>query len=386
MLSTARQTTALSLKGTHELTCCQQAVHGPATGGIPCVRRSSSERSRPLRTDSPPRHVSFEVHPDPAEGSAPVELLPTGDVIPEGWTGRDRIRDDQRMVSGRAATRRLRNASGLCRESTKSRRIVLKAPPGRDQRTMLPTDRVSMQSEPFGGTTGPAGVESSKVSCLFPAGCAGRKVAVGGIVVTEDGHGPDLHHTDTTRRLGFAHIMREPAIDHCMVGSSSGVQLHHAPLPRRSAAGQGFFTRVGAVQAGWCDVSSTHRLEPSDVPCDSMGHPIDKSFLADGREQELMHQEDGISTCSTKLSSFRGTIQASSECPESPWTSRTGSTFQTGVSSDALFVGHPDLGRESRPPDSAMLTGTVVTDQAGRDGTRPIRDAGFSDSFFNGRW
>ena len=226
-------------------------------------------------------------------------------------------------------------------------------------------------------------VDASIDSCSMtnPARCAGRKVAVGGLVAGRSGSTSGLHDADTWRGLHLVDNLTGSAGTLCTGDLHSGADLHHAPLPRRSAAGQGFLTRVGAVHAGWCDVSSRNRRGPSDSSCDSIGVQGGKSFLATWKDRTVMHQEDGITVRSTRLPSFRGGSPASSDRQGVTWTSRPGSHISDVAVSESSCIGCPGQTGGSRTPDSAMLAVPVETDQGGHDERRLVGGAGFFDLF-----
>ena len=389
MPNSAHKTTALSLNRTPAPAEQLRADEFPARGGSPRVHGSSPELPRHIDPGMTPLHAGTEVHwIEQAGMTTSIELLPIDGAPhtePAAPFRQGRSGNEPHLASRRPATASLHAVAGPERHGTNEQAIVFRSAPRHVEHTSNGTWSASGSSEPFGGTKGLVDASIDSCSMTDPARCAGRKVAVGGLVASRFGIGSGLRDADTWRGSSLVDNLIGCTDTQCTGDRHSGADLHHAPLPRRSAAGQGFVTRVGAVHAGWCDVSSRDRRGPSDPSCDSIGVHGGKSFLAVRIDRTVMHQEDGITVGPTRLPSFRGTSPASSDRQGVTWTSRSESTINDPAFSELSFIGCPGRAGGSRTPDSVMLTAKVGTDQGGPDEWMLVGGAGFFDLFPGGR-
>jgi hypothetical protein len=351
----------------------------PALGRMPGDAIASATPSRCTRTGRLPLEGPVAADLDSNSRCSAVKLLPTADAIETSGLGPNDCAKTRGSIRAETKASARTDLPG-----TGDNRIDSRTTEPRDQRTWSSTADRSRDSEPFhGGTTGMGGFVEFADQISVLVGCVDEKVAVGGSADVIEGPTPDEDPV-TARTLGSA--TNSPLFLEFRVFSAlPGADTLHDTLPWPNTPGPGFSTRVGAVQPGWCDVSSTNQCEPSDVSSDLKAMVGDNSFLAPECDLSPMHLEDGIDDTTDRRTSFRGTLRGSIvPGRKSTRTSRFDDAIRIPVSPEQSIHGSRDH-CNVETPDSVMLVDFARMGGGDLDGWTSVGGAGFSVSFLSGR-
>lgn len=365
---------ALSLEGTTPPGTPLQAGHTPVDRPGRLAGGFSTRPSHACPKDPSPLLGPNGRSPAGSLGTSSVELLPTVEARQASTDEQDCFVEKSDLFRrSTSETRPSRDSRRFATRTTDDRTIRVRDAEVPFVLTRGRTSEASTDSEPFDG--GPVSTGRQLKRCVPEVGftdSTGEPVAVGGVVVSFSQHADrTLFSRDRTGFQGTHQV--DPNVpstvrEHAHSGTDFNITCTWRSSPRA-----GFHTRVGAIEAGWCDVSSFTQSRSSEFP--DVVHPFaGESFLTCDPDRRAMHQEDGIDDTRQRQSSFR-------ELSPVAFMRQMENVRASRVPSEKAAYPADDP-RGADPPVSAMLMSRFGNEAVDLEGSDSFGGAGFSTSFF----